>query len=91
MDERRKIVFNEKLYKVNKSTEACIYYRCSKFASGLVLVSLKKEVIFVLKMIQINWRLKKLLQTQAASPILLYVKNPQDSNYIPIKFMKIYC
>ncbi|KAF0993320.1 hypothetical protein HZS_4673 [Henneguya salminicola] len=34
MDERRKIVFNEKLYQVNKSTEACINYRCSKFTSG---------------------------------------------------------
>ncbi|KAF0991963.1 hypothetical protein HZS_4164 [Henneguya salminicola] len=59
MDERRKIVFNKKLYQVNKSTEAYIYYYCSKLAS----------VISLLKTILINWRLHKLLQAQRASPI----------------------
>ncbi|KAF0990420.1 hypothetical protein HZS_7384 [Henneguya salminicola] len=42
MDEKRTIFFNEKLYQVNKSTDAGIYYRCSKFASGCGARLIKK-------------------------------------------------
>ncbi|KAF0987727.1 hypothetical protein HZS_1458 [Henneguya salminicola] len=49
MDERRNIVFNEKLYQVNKFTEACIYYCCSKFAYGCGARLIKKENDLTLK------------------------------------------
>ncbi|KAF0986984.1 hypothetical protein HZS_7178 [Henneguya salminicola] len=49
MDERRKIFFNEKLYQVNKPTEACIYYRCSKFDSGCGSRLFKKRNDMTLK------------------------------------------
>ncbi|KAF0990809.1 hypothetical protein HZS_3555 [Henneguya salminicola] len=49
MDERRKIVLNEKRYQVNKSTKACIYDRCSKFASGCGARLIKKGIDMTLK------------------------------------------
>ncbi|KAF0985584.1 hypothetical protein HZS_4000 [Henneguya salminicola] len=87
-----------KLFVTKSCIKGIIYYRCTKFASGCGAQLIKKgndmtlkESHICIKMILINWILQKLLQTQRASPILLYVKNPQDSNHIPIKFMKIYC